>query len=528
MNDSDRMRRQAFRRSRRIRIFVLSSVLAVSLLVCFGQAEATAAPAPPPATHSGSAAGPSITPAAPAAPTVVLYDQYDNQADAAPTEILSQDYEAAYDTFDSLAADDFVVPSGQSWSISGVDVDGGYQFGGPAFSVNVYFYANGAGDLPGPLVASRPGSSFTDTAGNFAISLSPAVVLAAGSYWVSVQARQDFDCCGQWYWRNRTLQYNQGSAWQNPSNGWNYGCTTWTRKTSCSGLGDPYPDQVFRLTGTFTPNVVLYDQYDNDANNGVTSMKRADDPSHNAEAADDFVVPVGKQWSITHVDVRSYPGYPAEASFNVAFYTNDGALPGAQIGSYSSQGYSGTNPDYVITLSSPMMLSSGTYWISIQANMSVGIWYWGERAVQSGSPAAWREAGGWGTGCTSWSNRGTCMGNSSLPDQIFRLWGASSTPTAVTLTSFAARAGGSGVSVSWRTVGEAQVLGFNVWRRGAASRHWLKLNARLIRARGAGSSYRYLDRSVRPGARYLYRLETVKLDGSASWTAPLSISVGAM
>src|SRR6266550_3398744 len=46
------------------------------------------------------------------------------------------------------------------------------------------------------------------------------------------------------------------------------------------------------------PHVVLYDQYDNDLNNGIVSANRFDDPTLSAEAADNFVVPAGQTWTI--------------------------------------------------------------------------------------------------------------------------------------------------------------------------------------------------------------------------------------
>jgi hypothetical protein len=82
---------------------------------------------------------------APAAPNVVLYDQYDN---AGALAVSSQDYETAYDTIDSFVADDFVVPAGETWNIDEVDVQGFYFNGGPSPSFHVYFYQD-AGGLPG-------------------------------------------------------------------------------------------------------------------------------------------------------------------------------------------------------------------------------------------------------------------------------------------------------------------------------------------------------------------------------------------
>src|SRR5439155_24828468 len=91
-----------------------------------------ARPASPPAspTTSSSSTGPRASTAA------VLYDQYNNTASL---DVTSQNFEAAYDAYDDEAADDFVVPAGQSWQISRVDVDGEYNTG-PADSVNVRIY----------------------------------------------------------------------------------------------------------------------------------------------------------------------------------------------------------------------------------------------------------------------------------------------------------------------------------------------------------------------------------------------------
>jgi hypothetical protein len=91
-----------------------------------------------------------------------------------------------------------------------VDVAGGYDAsGGPATSVNVYFYAS-SGALPGAPVLTQTEilpSSGLDT-GNFSLALSPAVILPAGHYWVSVQANKDLDPNGQWFWRDRRNESN--------------------------------------------------------------------------------------------------------------------------------------------------------------------------------------------------------------------------------------------------------------------------------------------------------------------------------
>jgi hypothetical protein len=179
----------------------------------------------------------------------VLYDQYDNFATVEPVNIPSQDAETPLDFFDSQAADDFIVPAGQIWQVTEVDVLGEYDSAGPATSFHVFFYENGAGDLPGTLVASRVENPYTGS-NDFVITLPEPVTLPEGHYWVSVQARQDITQVGFWLWHNRIIQSNVGAAWQNPGNGFGTGCVVWVRKVACASLGETAPDQVFRLIGT--------------------------------------------------------------------------------------------------------------------------------------------------------------------------------------------------------------------------------------------------------------------------------------
>ena len=73
-------------------------------------------------------------------------------------------------------------------------------------------------------------------------------VLTEGTYWVEIQANMTFLPNGAWVWRDRTVQSNQGAAWQNPGGGFGV-CPTWTLKAACLFLTGG-PDQVFRLNGT--------------------------------------------------------------------------------------------------------------------------------------------------------------------------------------------------------------------------------------------------------------------------------------
>ena len=179
-----------------------------------------------------------------------FWDQYNSPATEPPLGIESQKFESAMSAFDNQAADDFVIASG--WGapyITGVRVMGEYSAGGgPASSFNIYFYQNGAGNLPGTLIGAFMNLPYVETPPEFLICLPSPFAVSPGTYWVSVQARQDSNPNGQWFWHNRTVQSNAGATWQNPGDGYGTGCITWNRKSACMP-DQVWPDQVFQILG---------------------------------------------------------------------------------------------------------------------------------------------------------------------------------------------------------------------------------------------------------------------------------------
>ena len=194
-------------------------------------------------------------------------------------------------------------------------------------------------------------------------------VLSAGTYWVSVQANQNFTPNGQWGWTDRTVQSNNGAAFENPGGGFACpGGNGWVLKTTC--VTGSSPDQVFLLigtidgacgtptatptntptatatatstatatgtpTGTCTPlgtPLTLYDQTDNAA--GTATSSQNFEPANDAfddQTADDFVVPSGQIWNVEQVNVvgQYFNGTGPADSVNVFFYPNPSTLPGA-------------------------------------------------------------------------------------------------------------------------------------------------------------------------------------------------------
>ena len=184
------------------------------------------------------------------------------------------------------------------------------------------------------------------------------------------------------------------------------------------------------------PGMILYDQIDNPAPTptppipgGVTSQdfEPARD-NFDSFAADDFSIPAGQIWNITELDVigeSSEPPAPPD-SFHVFFYSDSAALPGTLVASRLANPYSGFG-EFVITLTSPVTLPEGAYWVSVQARedfTASGAWFWDNRLVISNSGAAWQNpGGGFGMGCLTWDRKTTCLPTQNGPDQLFRLVG---------------------------------------------------------------------------------------------------------
>ena len=199
--------------------------------------------------------------------TAVLYDQTGNPS--GDGNFTSQDFvDPAYDIYDNQGADDFVVPSGETWTIDQVLAVGGYYNGsGPALGFNIFFYANDNGTLPGTEIYSALNQAYTDDgAGGFTVTLSTPAVLGEGTYWVSVQCYLEFAVGGQWGWEVANGPTLNPAAWQNPGDGFGTGATTWTPGQTVFGwVGSEYS---YAILGTTGGGVTLLNQFMDDFESG--------------------------------------------------------------------------------------------------------------------------------------------------------------------------------------------------------------------------------------------------------------------
>jgi hypothetical protein len=223
-------------------------LLAASAVLALTAGSALAGPTPSVAVKA--------TPVAPIqSPGGTLYNQNSNFSNS----IVSDNFTSGtFGTiYNSAAADDFVVPMGKTWKVTGVDVTGVYSNCtqgvncGPATSEIVTFYKDAKG-MPGKVVGTPQTLNCTDSAGTFACKVSAKLKGGTSKkgqrYWLAFVANQNFGTAREWYWTENTTIHGNQAEWENPGGGFGVGCTTWGQIGTC--LGSTYTgDYAFDLKG---------------------------------------------------------------------------------------------------------------------------------------------------------------------------------------------------------------------------------------------------------------------------------------
>ena len=190
---------------------------------------------------------------------------------------------------------------------------------------------------------------------------------------------------------------------------------------SVSDTPSPFPTQKTAK--------VLWNQNSNSNGQNILSMNfTSTGTAYNSQAADDFVIPTGKTWRITEVDVSGvYSGSGPANSENVFFYRNAKGMPGNAISKATFNNLQGSdsNGNFAITLpNGGFRLKAGHYWVSVIANMAegcCGVWAWNINSVQHHDQATWQNPGGGLDNCRSWGTLENCW--SLGPDLMFALRG---------------------------------------------------------------------------------------------------------
>lgn len=181
---------------------------------------------------------------------------------------------------------------------------------------------------------------------------------------------------------------------------------------------------------------ILWDQSDNASDTDIVSQDFIGGGGifdiYDARAADDFLVPDGFLWKVETVKVfGTFDNIMPDAvqSLDVVFFADEGGFPGELINrcNYTNILPEDINdPSFIINLATPCLLTPGSYWMSVRANMLFlpdGQWFWNENTVQTLSPFVWENPGnGFGTGCITFSSAQAQCG-AVFPDLTFQLMG---------------------------------------------------------------------------------------------------------
>jgi hypothetical protein len=151
--------------------------------------------------------------------------------------VISQNWEPAFDAYDSQAADDFVLNKACRRPL--LDIDGSYGEGtGTADSFNVTIYRAGKHG-PGGVVRYLAAIAYTDTCHDLGcVQIRLGKKLKAGHWWISVQANLSWSETGSmWSWWTNATVRQAGAVWRNPADGFQTGCTTYTDLITCMDEG---------------------------------------------------------------------------------------------------------------------------------------------------------------------------------------------------------------------------------------------------------------------------------------------------
>jgi len=113
-------------------------------------------------------------------------------------------------------------------------------------------------------------------------------------------------------------------------------------------------------------------------------------------------------------------------------------------------------------------------------------------------------------------------------EQRNRLYSTGEVPTAITLSSFTAKEKNRKVIIRWKTETEIDNLGFNVLRSETEDEGYVKINKKLISAKGTstkGAKYKFTDKNVKSGKTYFYKLEDIDSSRVSTLNDPISLTM---
>lgn len=153
------------------------------------------------------------------------------------------------------AADDFVVPSGESWEVGGVKVYGTFSNGVGGFEEAIVHIRADDNNKPGAIIKSDTTDALNSFFGqNFFIPVIPPASLNPGKYWVNVYAKMERSPDSSVYaWATSSASIGSPFHWRDPQFVFDT-VTNWTPGNQVV-IGGGQPSLMFKLTGTIDTSV---------------------------------------------------------------------------------------------------------------------------------------------------------------------------------------------------------------------------------------------------------------------------------
>jgi len=150
--------------------------------------------------------------------------------------IASMDFETASDIYDCAAADDFTVPTGNSWTVDSIKIFGQYSATATTTTpMRIILYVDSAG-TPGGVYYQEDftGDQDLNADGDVMIKFDCPLRLPAARYWLSAVSTKTFGGGGgQWYWTRDTVGGGLVFKWKNQGGGFGTSCSTFTTISTC-------------------------------------------------------------------------------------------------------------------------------------------------------------------------------------------------------------------------------------------------------------------------------------------------------
>ncbi len=175
---------------------------------------------------------------------------------------------------------------------------------------------------------------------------------------------------------------------------------------------------------------LLFDQTDSVLTTGILCREHTASASaqYNTEGADDFTVPNGQIWYIDSVVVEGFYNATITTAtpVEVIIYSDNGGEPDTVVahreiddGDNNEDG--NLEPDFS---DDPIILTTGTYWLSVKVISSNIPWYWKRiNELHTADPFHWFNVGGGYNVCYDWEPLYTCISSISDSSANFQIYG---------------------------------------------------------------------------------------------------------